>query len=62
MSRIKDIMSGISPERWRKAILRRKIGEVLEGHKIGWLSNEEAKDRMEELIEEYIEWVDKNKS
>jgi len=61
MSRIRDIMKEMSPERWRKAILRRKIGEVLEGHRIGWLSNEEAKDHLMNIIEEYIEWVDKSK-
>lgn len=61
MSRIRDIFNEMSPERWRKAILRRKIGEVLEGHKSGWRTNEEAKDRIIELIEEYIEWVDKSK-
>ena len=61
MSRIRDIMNQISPEQWRKVILKRKIGEVLEGHRIGWLSDEEAKDHLMKIIEEYVEWIDKSK-
>ncbi|AGI11949.1 hypothetical protein X915_gp112 [Bacillus phage vB_BanS-Tsamsa] len=61
MSRFRDIMKSITPEQWRKAILRRRIGEVLTGHKTGWLTDEEAKDHLIKVFEEYQSWVDKDK-
>lgn len=57
----KDIMESVTPEKFYKALLRRKIGEILEGHKTGWLTNDEAKERLINAFEEYQEWVDKDK-
>lgn len=62
MSRFRDISTKhITTEQWRKAILRRRIGEVLTGYKTGWLSDSEAKDHLIKVFEEYQEWVDKDK-
>ncbi|MDS7057144.1 hypothetical protein NXG04_07580 [Klebsiella pneumoniae] len=64
MVTVRDFFNNITTEEWREALLRRKIGRVLDGHKNGWLTNDEAKTliiKAFEQHEEYKKIIDKYK-
>ncbi|UGO50971.1 hypothetical protein PQE70_gp118 [Bacillus phage vB_BanS_Nate] len=61
MSTIRDIMKNFTPKDFQEALLKRKMGKILEGHKNGWLTNDEAKKLLINAFENYTTWVDKNK-
>jgi len=58
---LKDIMSKLTPEKWREVLLRRKMGQILEAHKTGWVTNDEAKDMLLNAFEQYCDFREMDK-
>lgn len=61
MSRIDDIMNEITPARWKKVIISRKVRSVFSDYIDGLITRNEAEEMLIKIAEEFAEVVDESK-